>query len=346
MSDRTASRSVYIWLFVSTFMVFAMAVIGAITRLTESGLSMVEWRPLIGTIPPLNEEEWQRVFNLYRETPEYRYKNVGMELPEFKMIFFWEWFHRVWGRLIGVVYAVPFFYFLVRKKIDRKLAWKLAALLLLGVAQGFMGWYMVMSGLVDRPSVSHYRLAAHLLLAVALMLFLWRIALGLWRSDTKLILPFEASRIYKSGWFLFFVTMLTVIYGAFVAGLDAGLIYNTFPLMGGQIVPSDMWHEEPLWINFFENRATIQFTHRVLGLITLALIVLQWFHTRHHVMTGIIRKLSTGMMHMAILQVLLGVATLYTNVHVHVAATHQAGAMILLLLIIWYQFELSKAISR
>jgi len=175
------------WLFFTAFMVFCMAVIGAVTRLTESGLSMVEWRPLIGTLPPLSEAEWMRVFELYRETPEYKAKNAGMTLDEFKNIFFWEWFHRLWGRLIGVVYALPLFYFWVKKQIPQRYGWKLLIGLLLGGSQAVMGWYMVESGLVDRPAVSHFRLAAHLSLAALI--------------------------------FGYLLIAITILWGAFVAGL-------------------------------------------------------------------------------------------------------------------------------
>lgn len=310
-------------------MVFAMAVIGAITRLTESGLSMVEWRPLIGTLPPLTSAEWQRVFDLYRETAEYRYKNAGMTIEEFKHIFFWEWFHRVWGRLIGLVYALPLAYFWLRNMIPDGYKPKLLFLLFLGAGQAVMGWYMVMSGLADEPNVSHYRLAAHLGLAFIIFTLLIKTAMSLkpfpnWVSPMREY-PNRAS--YKSAKILRMISVklltVTIIWGAFVAGLDAGLIYNTFPLMGGDFFPSDAARWEPFWMSFFESHAGVQFTHRWLAMGT-AVIILGYAMMVRHYLLGF----------MVVVQVLLGIATLLSFVAIPLAALHQAGAFILVLLIL------------
>lgn len=310
-----------IWLAATAFMVFAMAVIGAITRLTESGLSMVEWKPLIGAMPPLSDAEWNRVFDLYRQTPEYRHINQGMTLDEFKYIFFWEWFHRLWGRLIGLVYAVPLAVFWVKNMIPQGYKRKFLALLALGGLQGFMGWFMVMSGLVDRPSVSHYRLAAHLGLAFIIFGYLVWLLDGL---SPKIKSQNTSFCLRRHGWAALFLTACTIVWGAFVAGLDAGLIYNTFPHMGaGRIIPEDMWFLSPFWINIFENAATVQFTHRLLAMVTLVIVLSFAWRARSFALGG-----------MAVLQVGLGIATLLTQVSLPLAAMHQAGALLLLMLLL------------
>lgn len=329
MSKLNNSKKIAYWLVTTAVFVFAMAVIGAITRLTESGLSMTEWRPLVGTIPPLSEAEWQRVFDLYRETPEYRYKNAGMTLDEFKYIFFWEWFHRFWGRLIGLVYALPLLYFWLRGMIPQGMKPRLLILLGLGAAQAVMGWYMVMSGLVDRPSVSHYRLAAHLGLAFLIFVMLLKTALPLldvpnWLKPQRV---FETYQNFKPAriWRMIGVKMLviTIIWGAFVAGLDAGLIYNTFPLMGGRFFPSDAGALSPFIMNFFESHAGVQFAHRWLAMLTGAVLLGYALYVKHWALAV-----------MVCVQVALGIATLLTHVAIPMAAMHQAGAFILIALIL------------
>ncbi len=334
------------WLFFTAFMVFAMAVIGAITRLTESGLSMVEWRPLIGALPPLNGDEWQRVFDLYRQTPEYIHKNAGMDLAEFKQIFFWEWFHRLWGRLIGLIYAVPFFYFLFTKHIHRQNFWPFFGLLILGGMQGVMGWYMVQSGLIDRPSVSHFRLAAHLGLAFLIFGFLVRLGFSYARLNFNQNIPNSEYSILRYHHFaLLLLFTITFVWGAFVAGLDAGMIYNEFPLMGGHLIPSEMWYFSPWWQNLWNNHASVQFMHRILAMVTGLAVLLFWYRTSSKKFPPIIRKLSWGMLVMVLCQIALGILTLLTQVHIALAALHQAGALILLLIIIWHGFEIKKAYS-
>lgn len=313
MTETLIKQRSYIanWLFFTAFMVFSMAVIGAITRLTESGLSMVEWRPLIGALPPLNEAEWQRVFDLYQESPEYKKKNFGMSLEEFKNIFFWEWFHRLWGRLIGLVYALPLFYFWIRKQIPEGFKGKLLIGLLLGASQGFMGWYMVKSGLVDRPSVSHFRLAAHLGLAAVIFGYLIWIALDLKRpnkADTSFCMK-------RHGWITTTLVFITLIWGAFVAGLDAGLVYNTWPLMGSQWIP----HELTAFVNIVTEPVSVQFVHRWIAILAAIAVLAFAYRAKSFPLAG-----------MVFLQVGLGIATLLTQVHMHMAATHQAGAFILL----------------
>lgn len=304
------NKSIVNWLFFTAAMVFAMAVIGAITRLTESGLSMVEWRPLIGALPPLLQTEWVRVFELYQQTPEYQKINFGMELDEFKNIFFWEWLHRVWGRLIGVVYALPLLYFWVRGKIPTGYKGKLLIGLILGASQGVMGWYMVKSGLVDKPSVSHFRLAAHLSLAFVIYAYL------LWLAfDIKGNKAGNATFCQKRhGWSAIAALTATIIWGAYVAGLDAGLVYNSWPKMGANWIPTELQS----FSNLFFDPVSVQFFHRWIAIIT-AIIVWSFSY----------RIKSFGLAFMMFMQVGLGIATLMSQVAIPLAAMHQAGAFIL-----------------
>lgn len=326
-SEHHQLKALPIWLFFSAFMVFAMMVIGAITRLTESGLSMVEWRPLIGALPPMDEAEWQRVFELYQQSPEYKHKNSWMGIDDFKNIFFWEWFHRLWGRLIGVVFALPLIWFWIRGVIPGGYRLKMLGMLVLGGLQGLMGWYMVKSGLVDNPAVSHYRLAAHLSLAMLIMaLLIW---LGLSLAGAKRT---AHSVLYKHGWAVLFVLTFTIFWGAFTAGLDAGLLYNdSFPAMGGGWLPPDINQLEPFGLNFLENPSGVQFMHRWLA-ITAVLAALSFWAN------GILKGAAFPLLHalggMALVQFLLGLATLFSGVNIHTAAAHQAGAAILLGLLV------------
>ena len=328
-------KQISIWLFTTCGFIFAMAIIGAVTRLTGSGLSMVEWRPLIGALPPISEAEWQRVFALYQQTPEFTSKNSWMALGDFKEIFFWEWFHRLWGRLIGLVYALPLIYFWIKGAIPSGYKGKLLIGLLLGGSQAVMGWYMVESGLVDNPYVSHYRLAAHLSLAFIIFSYLFWLALDLWPRNydaTKLSAPPELIRYGKAS---FAVLFITIIWGAFVAGLDAGLVYNTYPMMaGGSIFPDGGFSplSDPGWV---------QFTHRWIAAFTLVFIlsfaVTAW------------RKFPRGRTSFVFLglgvtgQFLLGITTLLSHVDIHVAASHQAGAFVLIALLITSLFKLKNA---
>ena len=322
---------VYIWLIVCNVFIFAMVMIGAITRLTESGLSMVEWKPLIGAIPPLNEQEWQRVFDLYRETPEFQKKNFWMGMDDFKTIFFWEWFHRLWGRLIGMVFALPFVFFLIRGWIPQGYKLKLFGILILGGLQGYMGWYMVQSGLVDQPAVSHYRLAAHLALALLIYsLILWNI-LDLRKIIRNKILRPDAF-LYGFSWVCLGFLILTIFWGAYTAGLDAGLVYNdSFPMMGGRWIPSEVWYSQPYWVNLFENHAGVQFVHRWLAMATSLIILIFSLMSVLRGRTEIIFPLAAMMV---LMQAALGILTLFSGVNIVLAAAHQAGAVILLSLIL------------
>ena len=323
MSDADR-RAVSAWLFICAAFTFAMVVVGGITRLTESGLSIVEWQPIIGALPPLSQADWEALFASYRETPQYRKVFSGIGLEGFKSIFWWEYAHRLLGRVIGLVFLLPFLYFLFKKSLSRPIAWKLAGLFVLGGLQGAMGWYMVQSGLVDDPRVSHFRLTAHL--GLALVIFsaeLWLALDLLNQSNNKKHGPLP---LVVLG-----LVFLMALSGGFVAGLRAGHAYNTFPLMNGHFVPPEVFMLEPWWRNFFWNIATVQLVHRAIFWLLLILIPLLWWQARrtqakiagHHLLG------------MFLIQASLGISTLLLAVPIPLAAMHQAGAVLLLAAALW-----------
>lgn len=321
------SRPLSLWLFTCAGFVFAMVVVGAITRLTESGLSMVEWRPLLGALPPLSDAEWERVFALYKDSPEYLKKNFWMTLTDFKHIFFWEWFHRLLGRTIGLVYALPLVFFWLKAMIPQGYKPKLLGLLALGGVQGLMGWIMVRSGLVDQPAVSHYRLAAHLLLALLIFSLLLRLGHALRGIDSRPHRP-----LYLHGWITLIFAVCTILWGALTAGMDAGLVYNnTFPKMGAGWVPPEILQYSPLYLSFFEDHAGIQFMHRWLGIVTVSLGASLWLH-------AVSRRHSFPQIHalglMVFVQLGLGITTLFSGVALLPAALHQTGAVVILGLLV------------
>ncbi len=334
-------RALGVWLLVCCAMILVMVMVGGVTRLTGSGLSMVEWRPLIGAVPPMSEAEWHRIFELYRQGPEYRTVNPGMDLADFKRIFWWEYVHRLWGRLIAVVFAAPFLWFLIRRRIPRGATPKLVAMFVLGGLQGVLGWAMVKSGLVDRPEVSHYRLTAHLGLAVALYGYILWVALGFLRGPAPASATAPGPRTLAGA--LTALVFVTLLSGGLVAGLDAGLAYNTFPLMDGRLLPEGMLALEPAWRNPFDNVAMAQFDHRLLGLSTAALVAAFWLRLRVTGAPPPARLLAHAMIAMAAAQVALGVATLLHSVPPALAVAHQAGAVVLFSLALWARFELRPA---
>jgi len=313
-------------------MVIAMMLIGAVTRLTESGLSMVEWRPLIGALPPLSESEWQRVFALYKDTSEYQLANAGMSLAQFKEIFWWEYIHRVWGRLIGLVFAVPFLWFLVRKQIPKGLTPHLVALFLLGGLQGVIGWWMVKSGFVDRTDVSQYRLAIHLIMAFAILGYMLWIALAILAPVQGPKANVLARRI---GWTTLAIVFVTLGSGGLVAGLDAGLVYNEWPTMGDGFVPVEFAELEPFWLNLFDNPGTVQFDHRTLAYITAVAVIVLWFAARRGPASAQARRATNWVVIVVLLQIGLGIATVLGAVPIALAVTHQAGAIALFCVTVW-----------
>ncbi|MBL8698750.1 MAG: COX15/CtaA family protein [Alphaproteobacteria bacterium] len=326
--DPDRLRWVRVWLWTCAAMIFAMVVIGGITRLTESGLSITEWRPVTGILPPLNDAAWQAEFAKYQRIPEFREKNATMTLAEFKMIFWWEFVHRLWGRLIGVVFAVPMAWFLVSGRARGALAWKLGGLLALGGLQGAVGWWMVASGLVDRTDVSPYRLAAHLGLALVIFALIAWLALDLEEHPRAERPP----RLARLGQLALAGLAVTILAGAFVAGTDAGRIYNTFPMMDGRFVPAGYGDLSPWWLNAFENVAAIQFNHRWLA-VTTALVVLAFVGAVHAARRGARATRLASWLGAAVLgQVALGILALLYAVPVSLGALHQAGAVVVLTL--------------
>jgi cytochrome c oxidase assembly protein subunit 15 len=324
----SGNRAVALWLFIVCALIYAVIVLGGVTRLTHSGLSMVDWDPIMGIVPPVTDEQWQAVFEKYRQFPEYRKINRGMSLSAFKEIFYVEYAHRVLGRLIGLVFLVPLVVFVVLGHITRPMIPRFAGMFILGGLQGVLGWIMVQSGLVDRPSVSQYRLTAHLMLAVFIYAFILWSALSLWRGTA--IRGLENR--HRLGWWVLGIVLVMIASGGFVAGTRAGFTFNTFPLMAGAWIPEGIWSLSPGWRNLFENVATIQFVHRALALLVALAIIVYWTGSRS-IRPG--ARLSNNLMlFVLVLQVSLGIATLLCQVPVPLAAAHQAGAVALLTLVL------------
>jgi len=337
-------KAIAIWLFICCFLVFAMVVVGGVTRLTDSGLSIVEWQPIVGTMPPLSEGDWDELLEKYRETPQYQQVNKGMSRDEFKGIFWWEYFHRLLGRAIGLVFFVPFVYFLLRKHIDRPLGWKLTGIFVLGGLQGLMGWYMVMSGLVDDVRVSQYRLTAHLGLAFIIFAALFWVATGLLstRAAESNDQADNHSRksLYRFSIALTFLIFIMVLSGGLVAGIRAGLAYNTFPLMNGHFIPPEIFLLEPWYRNFFENMATVQFDHRLIAWLLAILIPIFWFKARKYQLTDSTRLACHLLLVMLVIQIGLGIATLLQAVPISLGAAHQGGAVLLFTAALWVNRKL------
>ena len=331
------------WLLACCALVFAMVILGGVTRLTGSGLSIVEWKPVTGLVPPLSQEAWETEFDKYRASPEYRKINVGMDLDGFKSIYWFEYAHRLLGRTIGVAFLVPFLYFLARRRIAPALTPRLVGLFLLGGLQGLMGWYMVASGLVDNPHVSQYRLTAHLLLAFVIYGYMLWLALDLWYPRHPHAMPPGHARLRTPALALALWALLTIASGGFVAGLKAGFAYNTFPLMDGHWVPQVMWLLEPWWHNLFENIATVQFNHRLLAILTLAGVVALWLWGRRHDLGGRARLALHLVLAAGLLQVSLGISTLLLHVPITLAAAHQGGALLLLSALVFLNHALRRS---
>ncbi|MFN2309319.1 MAG: COX15/CtaA family protein [Gammaproteobacteria bacterium] len=313
------------WLLFSCGLIFAMVVLGGVTRLTGSGLSMVEWDPIFGIVPPLTETAWQEVFDKYRASPEYQKVNMRMDVHAFKTIYWFEFAHRLLGRAIGTVFLLPFLYFLWRGWVRPPLTYKLIAMFVLGGLQGALGWYMVASGLVDDPHVSQYRLTAHLLLAFVIYGYILWVALDL--LDPRRLPPSAPRPRTATQLFLVLLTV-TIGSGGLVAGLKAGYAYSTFPLMDGHLVPKAMFLLEPRWRNFFENIATVQFDHRLLATLVLVSGSALWLSARR--LPAALRWRSHLLLGMLAVQVALGISTLLLHVPVALASAHQAGGLLLL----------------
>lgn len=337
-------RRVRIWLWTGAFLTLVIVTIGAITRLTQSGLSIVEWAPLIGVIPPLSDAQWQEAFAAYREFPEYQQLRPDMTLSEYKQIFFWEYLHRLVARGIGLVFLIPFIWFLARRALPRRLTFRLVGLFALGAAQGAMGWFMVQSGLVDRPHVDHLRLAAHLLLAFAIFgSCLWLAAeLGGRRERTDLRSGARPPPTFAIG-LLGGLLVLQVLYGAFVAGLDAGLAFNTFPRMAGGWLPPGAWRLDPLLGNLTDNIATVQWIHRTLAFVLLGVAGGLALRELRSGADRVSIRFSATFLALLVVQAGLGIATLVLFVPIPLAVLHQLVAVICFgVWTMWFHHGLSE----
>ena len=332
-------RPIAIWLLLCCFMIFVMVVVGGITRLTLSGLSITEWEPVTGILPPLSPAAWAAEFAKYQHIPQYRLINYGMNLDQFKTIYLWEYTHRLWGRLIGFAYALPFLYFALRRRLPRSLMTPLAGILLLGFLQGALGWYMVESGLAERVEVSQYRLVAHLALALLIYATTLWVALGILAGPPRDVAAPGWRRAAEA---LLGLVALTILAGGFVAGLHAGLTYNTFPLMDGSFVPAGYAQFQPFPRNWFENIAAVQFDHRLLAMTTAAAVLLLWLAGRRALLSRPARLALHTLLAAAGLQFALGVATLLFVVPIPLAAAHQAGAVLLLTAAILFRHALRR----
>ena len=332
-SSRTAVAG---WLGICCVLVFAMVVLGGVTRLTDSGLSMVRWEPISGMLPPLNQAGWQAEFDHYRQYPEYQKINAGMSLGEFKRIFYFEYAHRMLGRLIGFAFAIGFVWLWIRKHLSRPLVPHLIAMFVLGGLQGLLGWYMVKSGLVEIPHVSQYRLTAHLGLAISIYLYMLWVLFKLLESRSA---PVVSRGLRRSSLGLGVLVFVTVLSGGFVAGLKAGHAFNTFPLMAGQWIPPGYLALDPMWRNLFENIATVQFNHRLLALSTFGLVLVFVIWVMRDRTLQSLRRSALTLAGVATIQVALGISALLWFVPVALGAMHQAGALILLSVMLYVVFR-------
>lgn len=333
-----ARRQIALWLFGVSALVFLMIIVGGLTRLTESGLSITEWKPVMGALPPMSDAAWADAFARYQQIPQYEFVNKGMSLNEFKTIFWWEWSHRFLGRFIGFAFLVPFLWFLATRRIERKMAPKLIVMFLLGGAQGALGWWMVKSGLTHRIDVSQYRLTAHLGLATLIYFYMMWVALGLWRGARPAL--FVSDRLRKASLWLVGLVFLQMMLGGFVAGLKAGYIYNTWPLIDGAFIPDGLFVHAPWWRNFFENTLTAQFDHRMVAYLVTALVVWHWLAVRRSGSRDAIRS-ATALLHAVLAQVALGIWALLWVVPISLGAAHQAGALIVFTLAIHHARKLN-----
>tara|TARA_B100001057_G_C22821160_1_gene939481 strand:- start:982 stop:2007 length:1026 start_codon:yes stop_codon:yes gene_type:complete len=318
--------SIILWLFSGCFLIFTMVIVGGITRLTGSGLSMVDWNLFMGVVPPLNYQEWMEAFNQYKEYPEYQERNYMFSLTDFKKIFFWEYIHRVLGRFIGLVFIIPYLYFIIRKRFTKKLLFQTSVLLILGSLQGFFGWWMVKSGLVDRPDVSHLRLATHLITAFLTFSFTFWITLSLVYPQKK----HSNKTLYKSTLLLFFVVITQIIYGAFVSGLDAGQIYNTWPKMYEKWIAESVYAMKPLWQNFIYGMSGVQFIHRYLAVAIFLIVAYMYIKSKKLELLSIQTTAINLLSIIVFLQIVLGIFTLTYGVPIWLGVIHQLGAFILL----------------
>ena len=327
MAKQKDNKNVIYWLLTGCILIFIMVVVGGITRLTDSGLSISNYKLITGTIPPIGEAEWQEAFELYQQYPEYQKLHSHFTLEDFKGIYFWEWLHRVIGRLIGLVFIFPFIYFLITKQLTKKTIKKCLVLLVLGGFQGFLGWYMVKSGLVDMPDVSHFRLAAHLTTAfLTFAATLW-VALDLMYPNKKIIDKKFRNLIIVS----YLALIFQIVYGAFVAGLKAGLLHNHWPFMNeGKFMHETVYILEPFYKNLIENPSGIQFIHRTFAYVVVVFILIIWYQGKKMSLTKLQNKALDALFILVFVQFLLGVITIIYQVPLWLGVAHQIGAFFLL----------------
>jgi cytochrome c oxidase assembly protein subunit 15 len=342
MVPESNDRLLASWLLLCAMMIFAMVILGGVTRLTGSGLSMVNWHPIHGVVPPLNAQEWLEEFANYQQSPEFQKINRHMDVGGFKQIFYFEYAHRMLGRLIGLVFLLPFLFFYFTGRVRAGLTPRLLIMFVLGGLQGLLGWYMVKSGLVDNPHVSQYRLTAHLITAILIYGFILWTAMGLLLSDNA-----RADRTLGESWMpraaigLLGLIVVTILSGGFVAGLKAGLIFNSFPTMHGDWIPPGLFALDPLYLNFFENKVTVQFDHRWLAKITALLVLIYWWKGRQRA-AGWTRHSFDLLALAVVVQVTLGISTLLMHVPVWLGATHQGGALVLFSAMLFNLFRVSR----
>ena len=345
---RGARTAIRIWLLILFVLVVVMIAVGGLTRLTDSGLSITEWDPISGAVPPLTAEDWQAEFDKYRAIPEYQLQNKGMTLAEFKVIYWWEWGHRQLGRLIGLVWALGFFGFLVLRKIPTGWTFRLFSLGLLGGLQGAIGWWMVSSGLTGTMlDVASYRLATHLGLAFIILGLIGWYMTSLKRTERDLM---QARRAREPGLqviasIMVGVTFVQILLGALVAGIDAGRSYTEWPLMAGSFLPPQMWVLEPVWRNFFENAGTVQFTHRVWGYLTFVVAIGLWLASRRssHAVT---KTAGTWLLTILFLQIGIGVATVLYAAPWYLAIVHQLVAVKLWFLVLRFRHRTQYPVTQ
>jgi len=345
-ATQAARKRLAAWLLVCCSLLVVLIVVGGVTRLTRSGLSIVEWQPIVGIVPPLDESGWLDLFDKYKQTPEYKLVNRGMSLDAFKEIFWWEYVHRLLGRLLGLAFLAPMLWFFVRRVIDRTLGLKLAGIFFLGALQGALGWYMVKSGLVDDPRVSHFRLTAHLGLAFIIFAAMFWVALDLIRDRARMSPTDDLqSTLARISSVLVWIVFAMVLTGGLVAGIRAGFAYNTFPLMNGRVVPSEIFMIEPWYLNFFNNMATVQFDHRLLAGLLVLIVIPLWLACRKLQPNDVARMAANWLLAALALQIALGIATLLLRVPVALAAAHQAGAVTVFAMALWLAHALRHRVA-
>ena len=335
--DQNYKTSIMLWLITLTIMVFLIIIIGGLTRLTDSGLSMVDWQPILGTIPPLNNNQWQEVFNDYKLTPEFLYVNKNMTLDEFKYIFWWEWFHRFFARLIGLVFILPFIYFFIKKNLNSFFYKRFSIIFSLGLFQALVGWWMVKSGLSDDPFVSPYRLTFHLTNAVIIYaLLLWTSVEYFHLKSTNFISIRSKNVLILISVILVFVTILS---GGFMAGSHAGQSFNTYPLMNGKIIPDDIYLEDLGFLNMFENTVTINFNHRWIATITFIYTFLFFSYLIFKKVINLSNQIIISVLLILTLQFLLGIMALLSNVSIYYGSLHQTNSIALLSILLVAYFK-------